>query len=675
MRSLQMQTLAIGALVVLACPVSLRAQDEASAGQEDSAAADEDAKKEEAPKAKGAQPVPGEQPPAPGEQPPEPDEPPPLPPASEPAPLPEPAPGLGQAPLEGASGSGQMPLAGGGLPPPPPGFSEVAMDEASPAKPPLNLLDLHGYFRLRGDLMDGLDLGLYPRSDLERGAYYPQFPRSATNRTDTLAGANMRFRLEPTVNISEDVRINAQIDMLDNLVLGSTPEGYPKSAYYPLVAFSQGQAPPQAGLNSIRDSILVKRVWGEVMTPLGLLRFGRMGSQWGLGLLANDGGPAHVDGGPLVTRKDPFSPVGHCFDCDYGSTADRIMFITKVFGHYIVPMIDFTAEGPTFTRVNEWGGQPFDFDQLDDVNSYILAVTKRDKPEDIAQALAQGDWNLNYGVYFVFRNQALDAIEYHNSNAAATPGANQDIEDYAVRNVEAYIPDVWLRFMMGKLRIEVEFVMVIGKIGYDAQGRSLNADGELISTLAGERIDLLQWGGVIQADYKFMNDQLIVGAEFGIASGDDSPGFGVRPFDEKQFEHNQGDHDINNFRFHPDYHVDMILWRQIIGTVTDAFYLKPSVQYNIAEGFGGKVSAVYSQALFESSTRGKAAPLGLEFDVDLFYFSDDNFHAGLSYGILIPFGGMNDLGDDEAPGGIADQELDDDAEIAHRVMGRLVIHF
>ena len=45
---------------------------------------------------------------------------------------------------------------------------------------------------------------------------------------------------------------------------------------------------------------------------------------------------------------------------------------------------------------------------------------------------------------------------------------------------------------------------------------------------------------------------LLLGVELGYASGDKSPGFGVRPFDEKQFEHNLGDNSINNFRFHPD---------------------------------------------------------------------------------------------------------------------------
>jgi len=241
--------------------------------------------------------------------------------------------------------------------------------------------------------------------------------------------------------------------------------------------------------------------------------------------------------------------------------------------------------------------------------------------------------------------------------------------------MEAYIPDVWVRLMMGKLRIELEFCMIIGKIGYDAVGSNLDVDGNLILGLAGEKVSMLQYGGVFQADYKFLDDALTIGLELGFASGDNSPGFGVHPFEEKQFDHRLGDDDINNFRFHPGYNVDLILWRQIIGTVTDAIYVKPTVQYNITEAIGGKLSVIYSSALETTSTRGKASPLGLEFDVDLFYFSSDNFHAGLSYGLLIPFSGMADLGDDELPGGDLEADRDQDAEIAHRVMGRLVLFF
>ena len=60
-------------------------------------------------------------------------------------------------------------------------------------------------------------------------------------------------------------------------------------------------------------------------TPVGILRFGRMGSHWGLGMLRND---------------------GNCLDCDFGDTVDRVQFVTEPFaGFYVTPMIDFNAEG------------------------------------------------------------------------------------------------------------------------------------------------------------------------------------------------------------------------------------------------------------------------------------------------------------------------------------------
>jgi uncharacterized protein (TIGR04551 family) len=563
------------------------------------------------------------------------------------------------------------------LPPPPEGFEEVSMDEFNVVKPPLNVLDLHGYFRFRGDLMKAMDLGLHRRG-LD-GTFesvdnsYPQFTRSASNREDTLTGANIRFRLEPTINISEDVRIMAQIDMLDNLVLGSTPAGYPANGYTPIVALSDTQHPPVSGLNSVKDSILVKRVWGDVRTPVGTLRFGRMGSHWGLGMLANDGGPVYRNNGPYVTNIDPFSPVGQCFDCDHGSTVDRILFITNLFGHHVIPMIDFSSEGPTSNYTNGLSGQPVDLDQLDDVNSYSLIIEKRDKPEDIRDALEQDEYVLNYGVFFTFRNQALDAIEFNTADFGATDGESQAIENFAVRDMQSYIPDIWVRLMWGKLRIELEFAAVFGKIKYDTLQANLDSDGELIddTTIRGQKADLLQLGGVLQADYTMLNNQLILGMEIGFASGDDSPGFGINPFEEDQ----QADQELNNFRFNLDYHVDMILWRNIIGTVTDALYFKPSLQYNISEGLGTKVSAIYSSAIYKESTRGKEHPLGLEFDLDFFYFSGDHFHAGISYGILIPLAGMNDLGADQMPGGVGDANSDDEADIAHRIMARMVLFF
>ena len=40
-----------------------------------------------------------------------------------------------------------------------------------------------------------------------------------------------------------------------------------------------------------------------------------------------------------------------------------------------------------------------------------------------------------------------------------------------------------------------------------------------------------------------------------------------------------GDRNLNDFHFSPEYHVDEILFRRILGTVTNAIYFKPSIAY------------------------------------------------------------------------------------------------
>src|SRR5205823_4417975 len=117
------------------------------------------------------------------------------------------------------------------------------------------------------------------------------------------------LRLDPTLNVSEDVRIRMTADIFDNMVLGGTSDAYPgitSNPGNPLTAFTQTQLSPSRGFNNaMADSIQLKRAWGEVTTPVGEVRFGRLGSHFGLGILAND---------------------GNCLECDSGNNADRLMF-------------------------------------------------------------------------------------------------------------------------------------------------------------------------------------------------------------------------------------------------------------------------------------------------------------------------------------------------------------
>ena len=108
----------------------------------------------------------------------------------------------------------------------------------------LQFFELHGYIRFRAYLFHALNMGIW------QGAMGPQAPftipytefgsngmsnimrnpasscasRDKSNcRTDNLTSADMRLRLEPTVNVTEQVRVKAQLDVFDNMVMGSTP--------------------------------------------------------------------------------------------------------------------------------------------------------------------------------------------------------------------------------------------------------------------------------------------------------------------------------------------------------------------------------------------------------------------------------------------------------------------
>jgi len=120
-----------------------------------------------------------------------------------------------------------------------------------------------------------------------------------------------------------------------------------------------------------------------------------------------------------------------------------------------------------------------------------------------------------------------------------------------------------------------------------------------------------------------------------------------------------GSNVYSEFRFHPDYRVDLILWRNIIGRVEGAYYFRPSVDYDFTrtpEGqkLGGGASVIWSRASEFIQTPGHKRDLGLEFDLSLYYQSKDGalndnpdkmggFFTMLQYGVLFPLSGLGYL--------------------------------
>ncbi len=540
-----------------------------------------------------------------------------------------------------------------------PGVAEQAeaSTEALPTTPVLppiqnerrrfQLFELDGYFRLRTNLFKNFHLGF---NDQGRGG--APFPRpfscgdSESCGSDTLQSVDMRLRLDPTINIGETAKVHLQIDALDNVVLGSTPvtqaqPGSGAGAGLP-TGFDDNQAPPEGGLNSYTDSLRVKRAWAEVETSLGQITFGRQPWHWGLGIYSNAGG------------YDPFSDVYDVND-DFGDTVDRVMFRTRVPGTQIDAALamDWAATGPTAGQsglylesdpyAGRTGSRPLDLDDTDDVTQWTVMLTRFDAPELFREAVERGEWAFNYGGLVVYRTQ----------NNELVPALVDDTEDDVInpevtlssqnRGLTTYTPDVWFRVARGKLSIEGEGVLTIGSLD-DATG----LDPERIGDDA-QNVSILRFGGVVRTQYSALDGTMRLGLEGGVASGDvaDTTPAGAMHISNLRLLDPKNGNSLGTFLFDRDYDIDLILFREIIGTVTNAFYVRPSVTYEVSEDIDASINGVVSGSVRPQGTPGNARMYGVELDAVVGYHTG-NFFLGLAGGILFPFNALEHKGSDFA---------------------------
>lgn len=565
------------------------------------------------------------------------------------------------------------------------GEEVFAEDWWSHARP---VFEIHGYFRTRGELLHNFSLGrldnpafaVWPQPadnsyKAEGGqSYGPQLctPAEAgiakdldnpanglvpcSNKTQT--GANMRFRLDPELHVSDNLRVISQVDLLDNVVLGSTPSGYSfqpaggtnggyqvnaRGGYYANGVFDDTIVPPTAGVNALSNSIVVKRVWAEYSTPVGELRFGRMPDHFGLGMVHNSG-----DG----------------YDDDYQSTVDRIQFITaiKPLDLYLGASWDFPNEG-YIVQAPIPGGQAHDSAQLDDVNQWSLIIMRKQSPELVKLALAHEQVVVNGGGYLTLRKQLL-ADDQSGTAALASSGANvpnATTADVAIGNtgfsrIDATIwePDLWFQLRYKKFRFETEGAAVLGSM------ESTNTTPGPVNpaTFNTSGRNLRQFGFASELEQKLVEDKLRLGFNFGWASGD-ADAFNPNSTNNLVPEAGQrqiNDDTISTFRFHPAYRIDLILNRSILQRIQGTYYVKPSVEYDFmrkptGQRLGGGAGIIWTRASEFVQAPGHARDLGIELDGRLYFQSKDGslndqpekkggFFAMLEYGVLFPLAGM-----------------------------------
>jgi uncharacterized protein (TIGR04551 family) len=504
---------------------------------------------------------------------------------------------------------------------------------------PAPVLTLHGYMRVRGSLMDSFWLGRAPHDavfakDNGMSAYegltreglgpdpfsrFRPIERSKAGLScagessvsegyylggnvcdvDTLQFADMRLRLEPQLNLSEDVRVKSTFDILDNYVLGNAPASYYGTGGTAGSAFAATNVP--AG-----STIVARRAWAEVRNrDLGELRFGLMPQHWGLGMLYDAG-----DG----------------LDDDYSTDLGRVMGITKIAGFYLTASYDFIAEGLTGNKAGEYRPD-FDGSQIDDVDQFSVSVARRMPDEDEQTVIDRGDVVANGGLHFTIRNQDATLRAKTGADARKDPQFDAIEATY-------YTPDLWGQLRYRGLRLELESAVVLGSVR---------------DVATNQQYDIGEFGAVLESELRLVDDHLGLYLYTGLATGDsDVEGLSSDADFITQLGTNET---VSTFRFHPSYRVDTILWRNIMRQVTGAYYFKPGISYDFVRDdfgqlFGARLDFIWSRAAAFLQTPGNDEDLGIELNAQIYWRSDDGpavddgYHASLQYGVLFPMRGL-----------------------------------
>jgi len=531
-------------------------------------------------------------------------------------------------------------------------------------KPELSMLEIDGYLRMRTGLYRNLDFGNKFIGEALQGntSRYPALAgneEEAANRAADFSGTNLTLRLNSTINVSSNIQVHLGLDVLENFIMGSTPNLYGDEQ---INILSSGQQNAMGGANSLNDAIQVREVYGRLTALNDQLevRFGRMPSHWGLGMFINS---------------------GDCLDCDYDQIADRVSASLRMADHVFVGMFDWVSSGPAFQAFGASTGQAHDAFTWDDVEQYSAQVLRVDHPDDIRDHINQGEWVINYGLWAMLRKQAREvAPEFYADNANPADGT-----DFARENSNGSGSDLWERrdatLFMGDAFANLYF----GEWEINAEGAFVYGDFSDSAVSAGtlETTTVMQWGAALDLTYHLdpPGEGADLGLRAGAASGDRWVGMGTLDSADNQRGTMTGDgtkdSDLNNFQFSPNYHVDLLLFRQILGTVSDAWYIRPEASYAFTDAITGSLAGIYSQAFFPQSTprcwptatdatsnpdgttgdkscdsnKPAQQPLGIEFDGELTYKSQIDANGGgllasLRGGILFPLGGF-DISDSE----------------------------
>ncbi len=491
-------------------------------------------------------------------------------------------------------------------------------------------IDVNGWFRVRSRYNSNFSMGTNGTSlspvpvEADQPAGIP-----ANSDANSLWTSDLRLRLEPTLHITEALRVHVEADLLKNVVLGGTPA----SSNFGATGYNPGQRLGSSSQMLLSDVLQINEAFGEIDTFFGTIAAGRMDNHWGLGMFSND---------------------GDCFDCDWGDNVDRIMFRTNVWDFYIMAGLDFPSEGLFSYQGPLRSGRPTALSQTDDARQYTLSIlhkplTRQDRELQAQRLYVQRAPVLNGGLYFSYRSQNGETVLPSGS------GPNANAPELFYRGMSLYTIDGWAQLLYQPtsdrfMRIELEAVALLGGVDNITDSAPTSGSSNPSTTNCFDESqrtnkledctapgnasnDIRQFGLALESEFG-LGGPIKFGLNAGMATGGKAPNWG----------YGANTPDLAYYRFSPDYHVDLILFREVIGTVTNAVYANPHVTATFLEVGNRRlelqVDAIASRAFNTDGAPGLKPWLGLEFDASMRFILGEQFLAAIDGGILFPFDGL-----------------------------------
>lgn len=531
-------------------------------------------------------------------------------------------------------------------------------DVGPPTDAPL-IFDHHLEFRFRPELIVGGDLGGGASGipePLENSA------RNGGGDANLLAWASIRLKYDAVLRPGPPWGIHLGLTALDNMILGSSPANADQRSMrdvfglYPDPGSGRGEdlsaegrasyAKSRTGsLKRFRDALRVRYLYGT-WRILDFVDFaaGRMPDSFGLGM----------------TRD-----AGTCTDCDFGTYVDGMRLGLSLKGFHLEGSWEFTAVGAT-TDLPGLPGQPKNLGRIDDVQTFTLRLVGA--PYDNATREARRHRldverrvGFDWGIFSSFTSQDLSSAETDPTaldpdcpivaeTSAGQVVVAQDCWRLIPRNAFFWRPSVWVKTLWhpdaaSELRIEFEAGAMIGSVG------NLQRTPDLGDTSK----DFRGFGGALEAEWSTPRWRL--GLDTGFATGDNQRYLGILDgqnlvvVDDLAFPNSaninvSSNRMVTSYWFHRDYRLDLILFRQVIGGVTNAVYVKPWVAYTLFDSgdtrLTTRLDVLYAGAAQPSGTPGRGKHYGVEIDGSLGLEMPAGFALDLSAGVLLPMSALDD---------------------------------